>query len=276
VALPATGWIQGFTVEIVDPAGARIPQQVLHHVNVIAPGRRELFSPIMQRVAAAGAETAPVRLPSLVGYPVTAGDTLIVTAMLHNPTGVAYSGARLRVRLPFTASTARLRRLGVQPFYLDVMPPAGLHFYDLAPGRSARSWQGSPAIAGRVLGVSGHLHRYGVALRLEDVTARQLIWEARPVTAADGEVVAMPRGRFASGLGVPVHPDHVYRLTAVYDNPTGETIAGGGMGALGGILVPARGNRWPSASREDAEYQRDARVTWRTDERAATTHEHHH
>jgi hypothetical protein len=269
------GWIQGFSVEIVDPRGDRIPQRVLHHVNVIAPGRRELFSTIMQRVAAAGAETAPAHLPRLVGYPVSAGDTLIVTTMLHNPTGVAYPGARLRVRFPFTPSTARIPRLGVQPFYLDVMPPAGLHFYDLPPGRSARSWQGRPAIPGRILGVSGHLHRHAVALRFEDVTARRLIWDARPVANADGEVVAMPTGHFASGLGVPVHPDHVYRLTAVYDNPTGATIVAGGMGALGGILLPARGARWPAADREDAEYQRDARVTWRRDVRAANGHGHH-
>ncbi|MFN2564547.1 MAG: hypothetical protein ABR499_05985, partial [Gemmatimonadaceae bacterium] len=158
VALPVAGWIQGYAVEIVDARGTRLPQGVLHHVNVIAPGRRELFSAIMQRVAAAGAETAPVRLPRLVGYPVRRGDTLIVTAMLQNRTGTTYPGARLRVRFPFTPATARIPRVSIQPFYVDVMPPAGLHSFDLPPGRSERSWEGRPTVAARILGVSGHLH----------------------------------------------------------------------------------------------------------------------
>jgi hypothetical protein len=31
----------------------------------------------------------------------------------------------------------------------------------------------------------------------------------------------MPATRFVWRLGVPVRPDHVYRITAEYDNPTG-------------------------------------------------------
>jgi hypothetical protein len=275
VALPVAGWIQGYAVEIIDARGSRLPQGMLHHVNVIVPGRRELFSAIMQRLAAAGAETAPVRLPRFIGYPVRRGDTLIITTMLHNPTGTAYTGARLRLRFPFTPATARFQRITIHPFYIDVMPPAGRHFFDLPPGRSARSWEARPAVPGRILGVSGHLHRYGVALRLEDVTAGRVIWEARPITDARGGIVGMPSKRFVATLGVAVRPDHVYRLTAVYDNPTGRTIAAGGMGALGGVFLPSRGVRWPPARRTDPEYQRDVSVTWRLTEQAAAGHGHH-
>lgn len=275
VALPVSGWLQGYRVEIVDARDNRLPQRTLHHVNVIAPGRRELFSAIMQRVAAAGAETAPVRLPRLVGYPVNRGDTLIVTAMLHNPSGTAYTGVRLRVRFAFTPTTARLPRVAIHPFYIDVMPPAGLHFFDLPPGRSVRYWEGRPAVSGRILGMSGHLHTFGVVLRLEDVTARQVIWEARPITDGRGNVVGMPSKRFLATLGFPLDPDHVYRLTAVYDNPTGRTIIAGGMGALGGIMLPSRRAAWPPARRPDPEYQRDVRVTWRVDEAHAGGHGRH-
>jgi hypothetical protein len=274
VGLQIGGWIQGYAVEIVDAKGSRLPQQLLHHVNVITPGRRELFSPIMQRVAAAGAETAPVRLPRLVGYPVREGDVLIVTAMLHNPSGIAYTGARLRVRFLFTRASSAIPRVAIQPFYLDVMPPAGVHSFDLPPGRSERSWEGRPAVSGRILGVSGHLHRYGVALRFEDVTAGRVIWEAKPRTNARGDVVGMPSKRFLATLGVPVHPDHLYRLTAVYDNPTGRTVVAGGMGALGGMILPSRRAAWPPPNQTDPEYERDVRVTWRLDGRHAAGHHH--
>ncbi len=260
VEVPIDGWIHGYRIEIVERRGRPVPQAVLHHVNVIAPEQRELFSQIMLRVAAAGQETAPAELPRLIGYRVRAGQRLLVTAAFHNPTADTYHGAVLRVRMPYTRADAWLRPISAFPFYLDVMPPASVHVYDLPPGRSARSWQGSPAVPGRILGVGGHLHRYGVALRLEDVTANAVIWEAKPILDGDGNVIAMPIKRFFRTLGVALRPDHVYRLTAVYDNPTGDTIPDGAMGALGGIFIPAPGQEWPAADPDHAEYRLDVEI----------------
>src|SRR4051812_42054925 len=55
VAAGLDGWLRGYSVELIDSAGQPVPQAVVHHVNVIIPQRRELFSPIMLRLAAAGA-----------------------------------------------------------------------------------------------------------------------------------------------------------------------------------------------------------------------------
>jgi hypothetical protein len=88
------GWLHGFAVEVVDGAGRAVPRAAIHHVNVIVPTRRELFSDIMLRIAAVGAETAPVRLPRLLGHRVHAGDSVLVIAMLHNPTATPHTGVR--------------------------------------------------------------------------------------------------------------------------------------------------------------------------------------
>ena len=61
--------------------------------------------------------------------------------------------------------------------------------------------------------------------------------------------------------GVVLDPDHLYRLTAEYDNPTGRVLVGGGMGALGGIVLPASGSEWPGVVRSDSVYQHDVFVT---------------
>lgn len=270
VAVPVDGWLRGYDVELVDAAGRRVPHELLHHVNVIAPQRRELFSAIMLRVAAAGSETAPVTLPWFVGYRVHRGDSLLVTAMLHNPTGTSYRGVRLRVRFPVRDGASWLGAVSVFPFYLDVMPPAGGHSFDLPPGRSERYWEGSPAIPGRILGVGGHLHQYGVLLRLEDRTAGKVLWEGKPTVDSTGEVVAMGQTKFVWRLGLSVYPDHVYRLTAFYDNPTGTTIVDGGMGALGGAFLPARGAVWPGVTRTAPDYLTDLRVTYRLGPQAMT------
>lgn len=255
--IPVSGWLRGFRTELVDANGDTVPSVLLHHMNLMTPDRRELFSPIMQRVAAAGQETAPVQLPRLLGYPVAAGERLLLKAMVHNPTGVDYEGVRVRVRMPYTQGDAKLAPLHVFPFYLDVMPPAGVHSYDLPPGRSAMSWEGRPAVSARILALGGHLHKYAEVLRLEDVTAGRVVWETTPHVDEDGNVVGMPQDYLFKRLGIPLDPAHTYRLTAVYDNPTGDTIPEGGMGAVGGIVLVGRNAPWPGVDPADPEYALD-------------------
>jgi hypothetical protein len=260
VSLPVDGWMRGLSYELVDENGDEVPGRVLHHLNLIARGRRELFSSIMLRVGAFGPETKALQIPFFLGYRLRPGDSLLVTAMLHNPTPKAYRGTRLRVRIAFTPSSSWLRPVSIQPVYLDVMPPAGHHAFDLPPGRSTRSWEGRPAIPARLIAAAGHLHKYGTGLRLEDVTRGELLWESLPETNGQGEVEGMPV-RYFPPLGIQLRPDHVYRLTATYNNPTGAMLPGGGMGALGGIVIPARGSVWPSPVRADPVHQYDVWLT---------------
>lgn len=260
--IPVDGWMRGYNVELLDAAGHRLPQTMVHHVNLMAPQKRELFSQIMLRIGAAGAETSPVELPRLLGYHWVAGDSLLLDEMLMNPTKHAYDGVRLRVHMPFVFAPTHASPVSIYPFYMDVMPPAGIHAYDLQPGISEKSWDGRPAIGGRILGVGGHLHKYGIALRFTDVTAGTLLWEAKPDTDATGEVVGFPRKLFLWTFGLRLHPDHVYRVTAVYRNPTGKMIPDGAMGTLGGVIIPDRPTDWPAIDRNSAEYRDDLKVTY--------------
>jgi hypothetical protein len=260
LTLPVDGWVRGLSFEVVDQSGKPLPSGVLHHLNLIAPERRELFSPIMLRIGAAGAETKPYSLPFFLGYRVRPGDSLLVTTMLHNPTSREYRGVRLQVRLDYTPANGLMRPWSISPVYVDVTPPSDAHSFDLPPGRSSSSWEGTPAIPARLLAAGGHLHKYGTSLRFEDLTTGEVIWEARPERDEDGGVEGMPTRYFLPG-GVELHPDHRYRLTAEYENPTGKVIPNGGMGALGGIVMPDSDRRWPAAARQDSVYQHDVWMT---------------
>lgn len=263
-ALPVDGWLRSVRVDVVDSRGRLLPRRLLHHVNVIAPEHRELFSPIMLRIGAAGPETAPIELPRVLGYRVHPGDSLLVTAMLDNAQPTAQSDVWVRVTIGYTGADTWFPPLSIHPFYVDVMPPAGSHSYDLPAGHSEKSWEGRPAIEGRMLAVGGHLHQYGVALRFRDVTEGRDLWVAQPVRDSAGEVLAVPTSKFLWRGGVTLRPKHVYRLTAVYDNPTGHVIPDGAMGTLGGVFLPARGTRWPAVVRDDPEYRLDVQVTYDT------------
>ena len=252
--LPVDGWMRGYVVELVDGGGRRLPQRLLHHMNLIAKDRRDLFSSVMLRLGAAGPETGTITLPRLVGVRGQRGDTLVMTVMLHDPAGGHYDDVRLRVRIPFVRAGSRVGAITVYPVSVAIGPKERPNVFDLPPGRSEHYWEGSPAVAARILGLSGHLHRYGVSLRLEDRTAGKVMWELKPTKDSTGEVRDMPVSMFLWSLGKPIRPDHVYRLTAVYDNPEGRTIRDGGMGVIGGVVTLARGTRWPPVDRQHPEY----------------------
>ena len=82
------------------------------------------------------------------------------------------------------------------------MPPAGGHSFDLPPGRSVKSWEGRPAVAARLLAAGSHLHQYGTALRLEDVSTGKVIWEAGPELGEGGEVLACRPGTSCRSVSV--------------------------------------------------------------------------
>ncbi len=48
-----------------------------------------------------------------------------------------------------------------------------------------------------------------------------------------------------------------YRVTVVYDNPTGALLPDGGMGAVAGGFVPDRRGAWPRVDTTDAAYRQD-------------------
>src|SRR6266550_1579853 len=61
--IPSDGYVHGFRVAVVDSVGHELPDEMIHHFNLIDPDHRELFLPISRRLLAAGHETGAVRLP---------------------------------------------------------------------------------------------------------------------------------------------------------------------------------------------------------------------
>jgi len=251
--IPVSGWLHGWDFRIVTASGDSLPRELLHHLKVMSLSYREIFNPIMLHLAGAGGETKPVVLPKEVEYRLQQGDSLLVTAMLHNTTGRDLQGVRLRVEFHYSPAEGAWRApLPVVPFFAHVTPPMSDPSYDLPPGRSARSIELKPAISGEIIGLGGHLHRYGVLLRLEDLTEGELIWEKEAERSEDGQVLEVPYDRFVwSGLPA-LRSDHTYRLTAIHDNPTDGTIVGGGMGTLGGAIYVKE--PWPEVDRRAVEY----------------------
>ena len=249
---PVSGWLHGFDYRLIDAEGDPVPSEVLHHLKVMAPNHRELFSSQILHLVGAGQETSPVSLPRQIGYRLEEGDSLLVSAMLHNTTAHSLAGVRLEISLEYSPVGSWRPPLAVVPFFTQVTPPLQETFYDLPPGYSQTSVLVKPAISGRILALGGHLHRYGVSLRLEDVGSRRVLWEVEADRLPDGTVVGIPQDEFIWSRGPKLRAERTYRVTATYDNPTGHSIPDGGMGTLGGVIVPDE--PWPTVDRKSAEY----------------------
>ena len=267
--VPASGSLSGFRVDVVDSAGRVLPKALLHHVNLSDPGRRELFLPIGLHIFAASKETPAATVPWLLfGLPIRKGQRFITSAMLANPTSVAYRGVRVRLVLRLTPAHRPWPLFPAYPWVMDVLfplgqQPGGSKAFPLPPGRTSRSWVSSPALPGTILGMGGHIHDYGVSVEFADSTTGEVIWRGIPERDSTGEVRSLSPARFYrwNRLGVHITPEHRYRITVTYDNPTGRVIPDGGMGAVAGLFIPDRGTTWPAVDPADPAYSQDLHDT---------------
>ena len=257
---PVDGAIYAVRAEIVDMHGRQLPMDLLHHMNVMNPNERELFLPISRRILASGRETGAIRMPWLLfGTPIRAHEPILANAMVHNPTTTDYHGVRVRLVLDYVPRGRPWPLFSVLPWQLDVAFPVGDKTFDLPAGHSERSYEGSPAVTGKLVAIGGHMHVYGKAIEFWDATTGERLWRGEPEPAAPGEPGAVPMGKFYSltGIGVRLRPDHRYRVRVLYDNPTGKMIPEGGMGVVGGLFSPERDAVWPSTNPGDSLYQKD-------------------
>jgi hypothetical protein len=259
---PVDGSIYALHAEVVDVRGRRLPNELLHHMNVMDPAERELFLPISRRILASGRETGEIRFPWLLfGAPMRAGERVLANAMVHNPSAVSYRGVRVRLILSYVPGHRPWPFFSVMPWQLDVAFPVGDKSFDLPPGRTERSYEGSPAVPGKLIVIGGHMHDYGRTIEFWDATTGKRLWHGEPARSRPGKPSAVPLGKLygLSGIGLRITPTHRYRVRVIYDNPTGQTIPNGGMGVVGGLFMPDRKAAWPATNQADSLYQQDLR-----------------
>jgi len=259
---PVDGSIYALHAEVVDERGRRLSSDFLHHMNVMDPAERELFLPISRRILASGRETGEIRFPWLLfGAPMRAGERILANAMIHNPTMVSYRGVRVRLLLSYVPDHRPWPFFSVIPWQLDVGFPVGDKSFDLPPGRSERSYEGSPAVTGKLIVIGGHMHEYGRTIEFWDATTGKRLWHGEPAPAPPGEPSAVPLAKLygLTGIGLRITPAHRYRVRVIYENPTGHPIPDGGMGVVGGLFMPDRNAVWPATNQTDSLYQQDLR-----------------
>jgi hypothetical protein len=268
-SLPVGGWIRGFRVVLQDQQGRALPRRILHHVNLLHLGRRQLTEPILERTLAAGQETDDVLLPKSIGVRLDAGDEMAILTAWANETGEDFPAVILELRLSYLPENTVPRPRDVRPVAFDVgFRPGFPDGFDLDTGRTVHQRELIVPLDGRLLAVGGHLHDYGELLRLIEVATGKVIVSLEPTLDARGRISQVSRKLFGIGGEGRKLKAGRYAVVAVYNNRSGAPIANGGMAVLAAIFAPDEPRRWPSIDRTNAVFAADAagldRIGWVT------------
>jgi hypothetical protein len=254
---PCDAWLRGFALRLEDAEGRELPLRWIHHLKVVNFARRQLVYPIIERLIAVSRESRDVKLPVSVGIPVRAGDELGVYVMWDAPADAPSHEVFIRIELQWTPANLLPRPVSALPFQVDVRFAVARNTFPVPPGRHEWASEFELPVGGHLLLAGGHLHDYGVSVRLEDAATGKQILNIEARRDSSGRLLGMPRKLLAlRGEGLRLKAGRRYRIVAVYDNPTADTIPGA-MGIIGGLFVPDDLRRWPAIDVTNADYRLD-------------------
>lgn len=258
---PVDAGFAGFRVAAYASDGTPQPRELLHHLIAVNFARRQLIYPVPERLFGVGSETPDIKLPSFLEVPLSQGDSLGLYAMWNNTTGAPLDGVYIQVIIPYADESKHPEK--VMPFYFDTNNNiGGKTSFDLPPGRSVHSYEFELPLDGALMAASGHLHDYGVELRLEEVATGRVITRLKSEKDPDGHVTGVEQKiyrRFFKlfDARIPLKAGVRYRVVGVYDNPTGQVIPDGGMAHIVGIFAPKDPSAWPRLDRDSQAYRVD-------------------
>lgn len=258
---PIDGWLRGVKLRITDPSGKLLSRRLIHHINVINFGRRQLFYPVPELTMALGQETEDIHLPATVGVPVTSAMPMALFIMFDNETPQDIKGVTVELTIEYSPTNLVPRPLSVLPGYMDVVQPVARDVdFDLPPGETKYSADFKLTVGGRIIGAGGHAHDYATGISLFDVTngGSRLLVRLKTPQASDGRLLAVER--ILPGLtgdGIRLQEGRTYRLQGSYNNTTGKTLVKGAMLHLVLLFAPDRLEQWPKLDVNDAEWKQN-------------------
>jgi hypothetical protein len=254
---PVDGYGRGFRVEVRDSAGAELPRSLLHHLIAINFDRRQFIYSAVERLFGVGKETPAVSLPGTLAVPLDPGQRLGFYVAWHNDTGRDIKGASVRLIIDWIPRKVARSYTAVLPVYIDVDNEiGGTNTFDIPPGRSTKTFEFKAPVDGQLYAVSGHLHDYGSAVRLEDAESGKILVRLSGERDDAGKILGVSQ-KIYFFRPLRLREGHRYRVVAEYDSPLKETLADGAMASIVGVFAPEQPAKWPAIDPDDPTFQKD-------------------
>ncbi len=254
---PVDGYAKGFRVEVRDAKGRVLPTSLVHHVTGVTLDRRQYIYSSSERLFGIGKETEAVLLPGKLAVPLEKGQRIGYYVAWNNETGHELKDVSIHVIMTWAPAAVARELIPVLPVWLDVNNEVGgSNTFDLKPGHSMKSFEFVAPVGGRILGIGGHLHDYGVAMRLEDAESGMVLVRLPATKDNSGRIVSMAR-KFYAFNALRLREGHRYRVVAEYDSPLKEVVAKGAMGNILAVMAPDDLKKWPAIDPADPSFKRD-------------------
>ena len=258
---PMNAWVRGARLRLVSRSGKPLQRDLLHHIEVVNLGRRELLYPVAERLLAFGSETEDIHLPSSIGIPVTGGMPMMMTIAWMNHTGVTVHDAMIEITMEWLPSNIVPHPVSVLPVTLGI---GGEEFedtgIDLTPGLGNWTKDFLFPIGGRILAAGGHLHDYGTGMALSDISRSEphQVLSLSAKRDSTGHVLSIARLMpGVMGEGIHLSQGGKYRVAGSYLNPTTALIPKGGMISLVLLYAPEHIEGWPAVNTSDRLWIKD-------------------
>lgn len=258
---PVAGWARGFELRLTDAQGRPLNRRLLHHLNVVNFGRRQLFYAIPERILAIGQETPDLILPKTVGIPVTGDTPMGLIVAWHNESPEPVPAVFVTLVMHWTPTNLNPRPVSVLPIYFDTQNPVGRSVaFDLPAGRSTFTQDFTVPASGRIIGISGHGHDHMTNLALEEVLpngrTRLVTRLATPLDSAGRLISVEQKLPGIRGNGIPLRRGVTYRVVGSYDNP-GPAVPAGAMVHVIGIYAVDDLRQWPALDPDNRDWRAD-------------------
>jgi hypothetical protein len=208
-------WVIGYKTDILDSAGKRPRENYLCHTFLaderVAQHEENEFKGIYS-----DAFTPEVQLPAGFGIPFSSGDSLHWMPMFNNR---AEAPVRVAMQVTLTVIRAKDLRRPLKALYASLRSVQTPHLFFVPPGHDRREITFTVSFNGTIHFLGTHLHPHGVSVGLYNLSKREEVWTGK----RQGGPVS-PMDVYASAAGYPLNAGETYRITTVYDNPTGAKI----------------------------------------------------
>jgi hypothetical protein len=214
-----TAWIRSWESNTEDPEGAREPDDIHCHAtltDVVITGESAGFRGIYT-----DGFTPRFELPEGFAVTVAPGERLLFQPMFNNRRPEPRA-SRMRVRVQWVDDAAARER-ALRPLRGFTVSVASPERWWIDPFQSdVKTRDFVMPVTGRVHAIGGHLHPHGASIELRRESDGWVPFTARLTKAADLGDARL--STYASREGFAVRAGDRWRVTSLYENPTGDRI----------------------------------------------------
>jgi hypothetical protein len=216
-------WVIGYKTEVIDHQGKTPRENYLCH-TFLADQHVDQHPENELKGIYSDAFTPEVRLPAGFGVLFSPKDPVHWMPMFNNR---GQDPTRVAMKVVLTVIRAKDLRKPLKPLLGTLRSVQVPHLYFVEPGKDVRETTFTIPFEGRIHFLGTHLHPYGAAVELYNVTAKSRVWIGRRTGGPES-----PMEVYSNGEGYPMHKGDQYRITATYNNPTS-----GKLDAMAGLFM---------------------------------------